>query len=34
MLDELGLVEIRRVDEQLMIFQPLCKWSFFYAVDY
>ena len=29
MLDVLGLVEIRWGDEQLMLFQPLCKWSFF-----
>jgi len=25
----LGLVEIRRGDEQLMLFQPSCKCSFF-----
>jgi hypothetical protein len=30
----LGLVKIRQGDKQLMLFQPSCKWSFFYAVGY
>ena len=29
MSDVLGLVEIRRGDEQLMLFQPSCTCSFF-----